>query len=559
MDIVNLLLRMTGGLCMFLFGMKMMSDGIQQSAGDRLRKTLNFMTGNRFVGVLTGFVVTSIIQSSHATTLMVVSFVNAGLLTLTQSIGVIMGANIGTTATAWIVSLLGFTIKISDMALPAIGIGFIMSVIKWRYKSLGEFILGFGFLFLGLGFLTEGLNGFKEYFSFNSIAIFNNMGFVSILIGAGAGIVMTFIIHSSSASTVLILSMAYNNIISYEMAASMVLGANIGTTFDAALVTIGANIAARRAALVHVLFNVIGTLWALPLIKPLLALVNVITPGQPVAGDPSITTHLAMLHTVFNVANTIVFLPFVKHYAMLVSLIIRDDGKTLENKHYDFANFSGAITDTPELKIFRAEKEIRAMASVASFMYSRFCEVIKALRETSGREAAVAKLVEELKGREAYADEMREALTYFLIECTREQLSYRSERRVSRLIRIIADLEDMTDVCYSVSLLLEKSVRKDRVFKEKEMDALVPYISLVEEFLMLVKNHLGEKISEEENKRVKEIEADIAQSQSKLHKLGRKRIQAGENLKTELLFIDLVRSIEKLGNYCSDIAKDMAL
>ena len=168
MDVVSLLLSLLGGLCLFLFGMKVMSDGLQKSAGDRLRKTLNFMTGNRFIGMLTGFVVTAIIQSSSATSVMVVSFVNAGLLTLTQSIGVIMGANIGTTVTAWIVSLLGFSMKISDLALPAIGVGFILSIIKWKHKSLGDFLLGFGFLFLGLDYLTQGMRGINVDFNFLS-------------------------------------------------------------------------------------------------------------------------------------------------------------------------------------------------------------------------------------------------------------------------------------------------------------------------------------------------------------------------------------------------------
>ena len=209
MTIISMLLRMTGGLCLFLFGMKVMSDGIQQSAGDRMKKALNFMAGNRFVGVLSGFIITAIIQSSSATTVMVVAFVNAGLLTLTQSIGVIMGANIGTTVTAWIVSLLGFSINISSLALPAVGVGFILSVTKWKYKNLGELIMGFGFLFLGLDFLTQTMSVVSDYYDFNAIAVVSNLGFVSILIGAGAGMVMTLLIHSSSASTAIILIMAY--------------------------------------------------------------------------------------------------------------------------------------------------------------------------------------------------------------------------------------------------------------------------------------------------------------------------------------------------------------
>jgi phosphate:Na+ symporter len=552
-------LRITGGLCLFLFGMKIMSDGIQQGAGDRLKRVLNFMTGNRFIAVLTGFLITAIIQSSSATTVMVVSFVNAGLLTLTQSIGVIMGANVGTTVTAWIVSLVGFSLKLSELALPAVGIGFILRIIKWKHQNTGDVILGFGLLFLGLDFLTKSMPALGD--SFNAVAAVSNLGFVSVLIGAGAGLVMTLLIHSSSASTAIMLTMAFNGIVGYEMAAAMILGANIGTTIDALLASIGTKITARRAAMVHVLFNIIGTCWALPLLKPLLAIVNWVTPGEIIsgmAGNAVITNHLAMLHTVFNLLNTLVFLPFVKPFASLVTLMVREDKVKTESEHYQLAYMSSVITETPELNIVRAEKEIRDMAGIAASMYARFSGVLKALQETRDKSAAVIDLTVELKKKETYADEMREALTAFLIECSREKLSPRSERRISQLIRIIADLEDMTDECYSVSLLLERSVKKDHVFKTKEMEALIPYVGQVEEFLDILREQLGRASTEAQTVRARELEESIDKSRSRLRKLGRKRIEAGENVKTELLFIDLVRRIEKLGDYCSDIAVTLA-
>jgi phosphate:Na+ symporter len=560
MAIVALVLRITGGLCLFLYGMKVMSDGIQQAAGDRMQRVLNFMTGNRFIAVLTGFVVTAIIQSSSATTVMVVSFVNAGLLTLTQSIGVIMGANIGTTVTAWIVSLGGFSLKLSDLALPAVGIGFVFHIVKWKYQQAGEVILGFGLLFMGLDFLTKSMPALGD--SFNIIAAVSNLGFVSSLIGAGAGLLMTLLTHSSSASTAIMLTMAFNGVVGYEMAAAMILGANIGTTIDAALAAIGTKTTAKRAALVHVLFNVIGTCWALPLLGPLLALVALITPGTLIPGaihDPLIPAHLAMLHTVFNVVNTFLFLPFVKPFAALVTFIIKDDKTgTAAPEQYRLVYYSGSIQNTPELNIVRAEKEIRDMAGLASSMYARFSDVLGALPETGDRESAAAALSAELKQKEAYADQMREALTSFLMECTREQLSFRSERRVSQLLRIISDLEDMTDDCYGLSLLLERAVRKNRIFKGKEMDALVPYVNQLGDFLALIREHLGRKMSMEQIDRAREQEAAIDRSRNRLRKLGRKRIEAGKDVKTELLFIDLVRRIEKLGDYCIDIAETIA-
>ncbi|MDR1900355.1 MAG: Na/Pi cotransporter family protein [Treponema sp.] len=555
MAVIDTVFRIAGGLCLFLYGMKVMSDGIQQAAGDRLQRVLNFMTGSRLMGVLTGFAVTAIIQSSSATTVMVVSFVNGGLLSLTQSIGVIMGANIGTTVTAWIVSLVGFSLQISSLALPAVGIGFILRIVKWKHQNLGEVLLGFGLLFMGLDFLTKSMPSLGD--SVNIIARVSDMGFLSALIGAGAGLLMTLVTHSSSASTAIMLTMAFNGIVGYRMAAAMILGANIGTTVDAALAAIGTKTAAKQAALVHVLFNVMGTIWALPLLGPLLALVELVTPGTVVPGmirDPMIPAHLAMLHTVFNVVNALLFFPFVKPFAALVSVIVKDDKSAPVPRHYQLVYRAASIQDTPELSILRAEKEIRDMAGIVSSMYARFSAVLKTLRETGVREKAVEELVAEMKEKEEYTDEMREVLTSFLIERTREQLNPRSEYRVSQLLRIIADLEDMTDDCYSVSLLLERSVKKNHIFREKEMGALFPYVGLVEDFLSLLREQLGRRLSPEQLEYARELEEKIDHSRDRLRKLGRKRIEAGVDVKTELLFIDLVRRIEKIGDYCFDIA-----
>jgi phosphate:Na+ symporter len=557
MIFVGVLLRIIGGLCLFLYGMKVMSDGVQQAAGDRLQQALNFMTRNRFVAVLTGFVVTTLVQSSSATTVMLVSFVNAGLLTLTQSIGVIMGANIGTTTTAWIVSLIGVNFDIASLALPAVGIGFIIRILKWKHQAWGEAFLGFGFIFLGLQFLNDSLPDVSPE-SLEFIRKLSGMGLASVLLSLGIGTVVTLLIHSSAASITLVITLAFRQVINYEMAAAMILGANIGTTIDAILAASGARPAAKQTALAHVLFNVAGSLVVLLLFRPILALVDFLTPGSPEGAG--VAAHLAMFHSVFNIFCTIIFLPFVRQFAALISFIIKS-GTARENEspdHYHFVFRSASIQDTPELGVLRAEKEIRDMAGLASSMYAQVSAVLKTLRETENREEAVTLLNEEMKKKEVYADEMRESLTSFLIECTREQLNPRSERRVSQLLRIIADLEDMTDDCYSIGLLLERSVRKNQIFKGKEMEALVPYVNLVEDFLSLVRNYLGRRLGPEQIGYARELEEKIDKSRNRLRKLGRKRIEAGVDVKTELLFIDLVRRIEKLGDYCFDIAATVA-
>jgi phosphate:Na+ symporter len=544
-----------GSLGLFLYGMKIMGDGIQQAAGQRMQKVLSYMTGNRILAVITGMGVTAVIQSSSATTVMVVSFVNAGLLTLKQAIGVIMGANIGTTVTAWIVSLIGFSLQLGVLALPAVGIGFLLSVIKWKHRDLGNAILGFGLLFMGLDFLTKSMPSLSvETLSF--IGRFSGMGFASILLGAAVGMVVTLVIHSSSAATAIFITMAFQRLIGYEMAASMILGANIGTTVDAALAAIGAKPAAQQAALVHILFNVIGNVWALALFHPLIWLVGIVTPGLP--EGVGITSHLAMFHTVFNAINTIIFLPFVNQFALLVQKIIKDKPEEAGLGHYKLSYSSSVLRDTPELNILRAEKEIRDMAGIVSSMYGRVSEILETLKEQLKQEDAVQKLTSEFREKEAYADEMREELTHFLMECTKQHLNVRSELQVSQLLRIIADLENMTDDCLGASLILENSVKKDRVFREKEMRALVPYTTLVGDFLVFVQNHLGKKLAAGEAEQAVVMEERINEAQKRLRKYGRKQIEAGKNVKAELLFIDFVRRLEQLGDNCYSISAALA-
>jgi phosphate:Na+ symporter len=549
MEIVSTLLRIAGSLGLFLYGMKIMGDGIQQGAGDRLQRTLGFMTGSRVSAILTGCIVTAIIQSSSATTVMVVSFVNAGLLTLMQAIGVIMGANIGTTVTAWIVSLIGFTLNISTLALPAIGIGFLARTLKWKYQGIGNAVMGFGLLFLGIDFLTGSMPALNPD-NLNFLKSLGSGGFLHILSYAGAGIVITLIVHSSSASTAIMLTMAYKGILDFNSAAAMVLGANIGTTIDALLASIGTKTIAKRAAMVHVLFNVIGAVAALVFFNPLVALVKFISPGE---AEAHITTQIAMFHTTFNLLNTILFFPFVKPFAALVSFLVKDNDEKEPENVYSLPYLSGAIRDTPELSILRAKNEIRGMAALVFSMYQKLRDSLQNLTS----ESADA-LVADLRDKEDYADQMREALTSYMMECTRRELNRSSEHNVSLLLRIIADLEDMTDNCYGLSLLLERSVRKNQIFKRKEMEALDPYMGLVGEFLSFVKEQLGGKLNEEQSLYAKELEEKIDMSRNKLRKLGRKRIEEGADVKTELLFIDLVRRIEKLGDYCYSISNSMA-
>lgn len=547
MSFLSTVLKIIGSLGLFLYGMKIMSDGVQKAAGDRLQQAINFMTGNRVIAVITGVAVTALVQSSSATTVMVVSFVNAGLLTLTQSIGVIFGANIGTTITAWVISLVGFKLSMSALALPAIGIGFILTIfVKLGRKDLGEAILGFGLLFLGLDFLTKSLPEIgPEHLVF--IRNLSGMGFLSVLIAVGASVLMTVIVHSSSASTAIILTLAFKGMIDFNMAAAMILGANIGTTIDAFLASITAKAMARRSALVHILFNVIGSLIAIALFKPFVSFILWFTPGEAVG--TGITTHLAMLHTMFNLFNTLLFLPFVNPIARLVTHVVKDDIESAAAR-YKLVYATGSIQDTPELNVLRAEKEIRDMAGIVENMFDAFSSSLGVTEK-----GKIEALVEELRQKEDYADKMREELTSFLLECSRQKLSKRSEQHVTSLLRIVSDLELMTDDCFSLSLILERSVAKRHFFDKRELEALTPYVELVREFLRVVHKNLGQHMSSEQMQIASDLEERIDKFRDRLRKTARKRLEAGADVKTELLFIDLVRRIEKLGDYSYSITE----
>ena len=527
----------------------MLSEGIQKAAGDRLQMTLNFMTGTRFTAVLTGVVVTAIIQSSSATTVMVVSFVNAGLLSLPQAIGVIFGANIGTTITAWIVSILGFQIKISHIALPAIGLGFFLYIMKkWNRQDLGETILGFGLLFLGLDLLTQSMPPIDP----------THLGFLSkveahwalsLLVGVLVGTFITILIHSSSASTAIFLTLAHQGYIRFELAAACILGANIGTTIDAILASFNTKANAKRAALVHTLFNVFGNIWVILLFRPFLQLVDFITPG-PIEGA-GITNHLAMVHTTFNVLNTIIFFPFVNQFARLVSWIIKDDVESTPAS-YKLVYTKATLQDTPEMNILRAEKEIRGMAGVVEDMFQQFGSVL-----TNPTPEEVDRLIQDLSQKEALADQMREEISRFLVECARQRLNPKTEQRIPILIRIIDDLEEMTDECYGLGMLLERSIQKKMHFDKKEREQLIPYVSLVNQFLQFVKENYGKHFTRELMEVAQNLEDNINQVRDELRKRARKRLKSGANVKTELLFIDIVRKMEKLGDRAYSISQAM--
>ena len=555
MAIIGSLFRLAGGLSLFLYGLKVMSDALQRAAGKRMQSALNFMSANRLAGIFSGLVVTAIVQSSSAVTVIVVTFVGAGLLTLTQAIGVIMGANIGTTLTAWIVAALGFKMEITAFALPAVALGFILRSVKWKQRAtaavgLGDTLLGLGLLFLGLGFLTGAIAPVDPE-TLARLAQFSNYGVVSIIGAVVIGTVVTALMNSSSATTAIIITLAHEGLINFDIACAMVLGANIGTTINAPLAAIGAGSSALRAAMVHVLFNTLGTVLCVIFFKPVLLFVDWIVPGPPLG--EYITVHVAAFHTAFNILATLAFFPFVDQYAKLITFLVKDKGSREDEiirAKYKLDMPLGV--QSPELTIVRAEKEIRDLAALVFSMYQKLREGLNMSPEK------IEALTEDLWKDEDYADTVREELTTFLMSISRTGLNRMSEHHVTLLLRIIADLEDMTDDCYSIGMLLLRNARKNRVFKDEEMDELIPYMSLIETFLSFVREHLGGKLTQGEAARARKIENDIDENRNKLRKLAQKGIETGKNLKTELAYIDLVRRLERLGDFCNGIASALS-
>lgn len=551
MTIVTMILQLVGGLALFMYGMERTSDGIQRAAGERLQSTLNFMTKNSLMAVLTGTFVTVAVQSSSATTVMLITFVNAGLLTLTQGIGVIMGANIGTTLTGWIIAAIGVAkFSIAALAVPIFGLGFFMSLAKKRsdaFRSYGSALMGLSLIFLGLGFIAEAIpNPSPDILLF--LQKFSDMGFIAIILAVLAGTVFTILINASSATLAIVIAMASQGIIDFNIAAALTLGANIGTTFDAFLASIasGASANAKRAAWAHILFNVLGTIWVVILFRPFIALVDWVVPG-PIAMQ-SIGVHIAMLHTLFNGLNTVVLLPFVKQYAGLLEKLIKEKPEEAE-KRATYLPMS--LMATPELSLIHARKEIGAMAAIAEAMFDRV------RNNFAGDASDFDAEIEWFTAKENYVDMMHEELSKFLLAITKTDLSERTRTRVGVKMRVVDELENMTDECLAIAFLLKKKRSKRLSFDAEALAALKPFADIVDEFLAFVAARLHVGMSEVELGIASEMEEKVDAYKKHLKKLARKRLDSGADVKAELLYIDLIRHVEKLGDCAYAIAGEL--
>ena len=543
MNVIQPVLELVGSLGFLLYGMKLMSDGIQKSAGERLQRALSVLTGNRFASLLTGLFVTMIVQSSGATTVMVVTFVNAGLMTLAQSVGVIFGANIGTTITAWIVAIFGFNFKISAFAIPVFGAGYFLSILrKGRYRNWAEALMGFGMLFLGLSGLSDVFTPEQLGWLFK----IQGTGPAAILIAFVVGILITALLHSSSAFSAIVITMAYNGLVSWDMAAAMTLGSNIGSTIDAVLAAIGSNADARRSALIHVMFNVFGTVLALIFFHPFLDLVMMLTPGGQ---HSNIAIRISMLHTVFKTLSTIVLLPLQNPLITLAKKIIKDDPEKTSNVYK--LEFTGLVSkDNITTHIMQAEKAIADMTDVVTDMFDKIqIGVTKRNSDFIEKHAEASELAED------YADQMHEQITHYLIKCESLQVTEKQLNHISNMIQIVDELENMSDSCYGTIMLIIRSIEKKMKFQTEDMERLLPYIELARQFLQFIRININKQLTPEKLELARELEDGIDAFRKDLKKVARKRLEGGADVKSELLYIDIVRTIEHIGDNCFNISE----
>lgn len=547
-DILSAGLQFFGSLCFLLFGMKMMSDGIQKSAGEKLQQALHFMTGNRFTGFLTGCLLTMIIQSSGATTVMVVSFVNAGLIELSQAIAVILGANVGTTVTAWIVALFGFNFQISAFAIPLFGLGYLFTVVKKiKNPGLGHAVMGFGMLFVALQWLSSAISLNSSSMGF--LPALQNLGTASLLIAFAAGVLLTALIHSSSAMTAIVITMAYNGILSWEFSAAIVIGSNVGSTIDSIMASFGANANAKRTSLVHVLFNCTTALIALIFIRPFTQFVDFIVPGEV---SSSITFHIAMLHSVFNIFGALLFIPFVNPLCTLTKFLIKDDSSVPSVYKFEFPEL--AASESPAIPVVAAQKEVGRMADAAVQMFDR---LQYGFSDRSGRFAADH--YEQLVREEDFLDQMQEQLTKYLLRCAQLDINDKVRGSINMMIAITGELESMSDDCLSIGVYLKRITEKQYVFQKEDFDRLLPYLELVRQFLQFIYKNISKELSREQLEFANELETQIDAERKALKKVARKRLEDGANVKAELLYMDLVKQIEKIGDRCFGIAEQLAL
>lgn len=586
-------LTLIGSLGLFLYGMKIMSEGLQKVAGDKLRSILSVMTTNRVTGILTGVLITALVQSSSATTVMVVSFVNAGLLSLAQSIGVIMGANVGTTVTAWIISLFGFKVDISIFALPLIGISIpLIFSGKSKRKSWGEFFLGFSFLFMGLSFLKSSvpdLQSNPQVLAF--LQNYTSMGFPSLLIFLFLGTILTIIVQSSSATVAITLIMCTKGWIPFEMAAAMVLGENIGTTITANIAAISANVSAKRAALAHLMFNVFGVFWVLVVFYPFIQMISwIVTNFGP--GDPNGITHflskldprtislitsnmeltdpslvalqkqllslqvsvsygLSLFHTVFNILNVCIMVWFVKFYVYVCSAVIMPKN-VAEEEEFQLRYIPSGMLSTSELSLMQAKKEIAVYGDRTYRMLGMVKELFYEKNEDK-----FLKIYSRIEKYESISDRMEVEIANYLTFVAEGRLSSESKEEIRIMLRAVTEIESIADSCNNLARAIKRRNEGKGEFTESLNHNMDQMFAIVDQALqqMNVILHKPEAVHDDINVSYNvENEINNYRNQLKIKNMEDVNNKAYD-YQVGVYYMDMVAECEKLGDYVLNVVQ----
>jgi len=549
-------LKLLGSLGVFLYGMKLMSEALQKVAGEKMRSILAAMTSNRVKGIFTGIVITGVIQSSSATTVMVVSFVNAGLLSLTESVGVIMGANVGTTITAWLISILGFKVKMTALALPIIGIGFPLLFSKnTKRKSWGEFVIGFSLLFIGLGYLKASVPDIKnnpQILEF--LGEYINMGYGSLILFMVIGTILTVVIQSSSATMALTLVLCAQGLIPFEMAAAMVLGENIGTTITANLAAMVANTSAKRAARAHFIFNTFGVIWILILFYPAINLINsiVVSMGEvsPLAEAASIPIALSFFHTGFNVLNVVVLAWFAPFIVKVVKKLVpeKENDEEFRLQHIRIGTLS-----TAEISLIQARSEIGVFGQRASGMFN----FVKKMSEATNTKE-IEKWHTKISKYEDICDRMEEEIALFLTKVSESKLSTLGSNRVRAMLELIDDIESIADSCYNLGrVYMQKS--KNKIEFTPEIDTnLKEMFKLVDRAMIEMNKNLSNEYSEINSSEAQQIEKEINTLRNKLRDGHMESVKEGRyKFKVGVMYSEIYSVCEKLGDHVVNVTQSI--
>ena len=546
-------LALLGSLALFLYGMKIMSEGLQKFAGDRLRNILTAMTTNRVTGVLTGMLITALVQSSSATTVMVVSFVNAGLLTLAESIGVIMGANIGTTVTAWIISALGFKVDMSVFALPllAFGIPLLFSKRSSR-KSVGEFIFGFSFLFMGLNLLKTNapdLSQNPDMLAF--VQNYTNMGFFSVILFVLIGTILTMIVQASAATMAITLIMCANGWIGFELGAALVLGENIGTTITANLAALTANTQAKRAAMAHLMFNVFGVIWVLTLFRPFLAAVDwIISDFMHIseAGGVAVSFKLSAFHTCFNVCNVLLLIWFIHPIERTVCRIIPQKE---QEEEYRLQFISGGMLSTAELSILQARKEINLFAARIRRMFGMVRDLLHTENENDFN-----KLFSRIEKYENISDRMEVEIANYLTAVAEGRLSSESKIQIREMLREVTEIESIGDSCYNLARTINRKRKGNEDFTQAQYGHISQMFQLTDNALAQMIALLEDTHHQVDVNKSFNIEMEINNYRNQLKSQNILDVNDKKyDYQMGIHYMDIIAECEKLGDYAVNVVE----